>query len=185
MMPGEYSDPDYTLGFRMKYLVVSAVVSAISLPLVIYLGDQFAAVHGPDSSGQIYLGLNYAGLLSSLGFVFSFVTVFAIMALIAFIIIYFRTGQVRLYDDHVEWTKRGNTLNLQYEELTDAYFGYTATPSATPPPGGNQPTYSVQRIVSFYIGNKMFNFNTRRRPGLTSYLEERVPKKNIDVEDDQ
>ncbi len=189
-MSGESSDPAYILGFRAKYLIILVVLFAVSLILVIYVGELFVAVHGVNNSGTIYFGLNYAGFLSTLVIIFAFLAVIGAFGAIIAAIVMLSVGQLRLYDDRVVWKRRGNSRELEYSDMTDAYFGYDASLAYNPynsasgmSPTGNQ-SFDIRRVVSFYIDNKRFTFNTRRRPGLTKFLETRIPKQNIDVEDD-
>ncbi len=186
MISGEESDPKYVLGFRAKYLAIAAALFAVSLVLVYYLGNLFVSAHGVNDSGSIYLALNYAGMLSVLIIIFAFLTVAGGFGILVSAISMLSVGQLRLYDDRVEWKRRGNTRELQYSDLSDAYFGYDVMPTGySASPAGAGGLVAARRIVSFYIGNRRFTFNTRRRPELTSFLESKIPKKNVDVDDDQ
>lgn len=169
------NDPAFNLGPKTYRLAAFAVISAVSLFTLIYLGDLNVA-HKP---GLINEFLNYVA------FACAFITVIFGFSVIVGAIVKLLRGNLLLFDDHVTWAKTGNRTNLGYEELEDAYIGEIATQATYSQI--NAPTYNFRRIVSFYIGNKRYNFRDRTGQDgttLSAFLEKRIPKKNIDVDDD-
>lgn len=191
MLYGSSDDgsPAFAMGITVGKIVVVLAWFILSLVGVWYAGNFFVAYHGIDTSGTIYLAPNIAGLYSVLSLVLSFSTVFAGLGIIVAAISVMRTGRVELFDDHVIWKIRGKTQRKEYSDLKDAYFGYqvTSSTSSFAMAYSNNPSnqqFSYSRVVSFYIDNTKFTFSTKKRPGLTKFLETRIPKSNIDVEDD-
>lgn len=180
------SEPAYILGFRFKYLLRSVIWFALSLTGAYFAGNEFVALHGVNNSGAIYFGLNLAGIVSIIIIILSFSTVIGGMGVIVGVGRFLSTGQIRLFDDHAVWKRRGQSRRLDYSEFTDAYFGYQAVPlNSQPSLYYHNQNYVRRRLISFYIGNKRFSFTSRGKRDLDSFLESRILKKNIDVEDDE
>lgn len=190
MLDGESGKevPLYSLGPKIRSLVIAILWFAASLFGAYFVGKLFVAVHGVNNSGNIYIAFNYAGLLSVLGLVLSFSAVIATFSGLVIGLFVLRTGRLDLHEDYAIWKRRGKSEKVDYSEFTDAYFGYQAIPVhmlPSPGYGSENELYRKTRIVSFYIGKKLFNFVPRRKPGLTKFLESKIPKANIDVDDDK
>lgn len=172
MMTGD--QPVFTLGIKFSRIVIFSVIAAISISLLIYLGD-LGVVHKP---GIIYQILSY------LAFACAFIFVFSFLGVIVGLLARLRVGYFLLFDDHLELDKKRTKQRINYEELKDAYFGDISTRTYNT---AGAPTYNFSRVASFYIGEKRYTFRERTASDgtkLSTFLEARIPKKNIDVEDD-
>ncbi len=178
--------PVFRLGIKSGTLLLLTAISLSSLLLTIYLGDEFYKLHGPVNSsnyttGGIYVAMNLAGLISVLSLLLSFVFVITSFLLIIAIILYLRTGMILLYDDHVEWHRKGSVTVLDYSDLKDVYIGYGIVNVS-----GNaymRKQFYPYRRLSFYIDNRRFEFKTNRYKGIEVFLRAKIPRKNIDVDD--
>ncbi len=104
--------------------------------------------------------------------------------MIAVLIAWFVSGQPILFDSYATWKKARSARRVDYSEFTDAFFGLDARATyASNSPYGTNYAYSYVPVASFYIGKRKFNFSTKRKPGLIKFLEERIPKGNVDVDE--
>lgn len=183
----EIGSPNYIVGFTVRKFV----------GFVIFFGACLAAFYtispmvslNPGNTNQYFPSIQFS--FQGLFFIFESTAligafVCAILSIVTGIATFTR-GNFAFFDDHVIWTRGRSVTRLNYSELEDAYFGYigSQTSAASSPygagPSGNRYYYS--RVVSFYVGKKRFTFGVRKQPGLTQFLEERIPRENIDVDD--
>ena len=188
-------EPQYTLGFRVRgvaKVVAWFCISLVSFVLLLKLIAIYPEPHIHQSSTNlffnqgIYFTPDIAGLVAALFLIADFSMIFSILALILAGIGYIRIGQLDLYQDYAVLRKLKNKTEVPYDKFEDVYLGYMAAPSGPQSISGMYSPNSVpafRQIASFYIGKKKFTFSINRKPGLAKFLEEKIPKKNFDVDD--
>lgn len=177
--------PTYVLGVRLKRIFVVVAWFALSLISILIIPKPTQGnTTSPLTGLPFNLTFNMQGLLNILSLALAFSTVFSAFAILAFFASWSMTGQLRLFDSHAIWKKMRSEREVDYSEFTDAFFGVDARSTyASGSPYGPINNYSYTTVASFYIGRKRFNFSTRKMPGLIKFLEARIPKKNVDVDE--
>ncbi len=171
-------EPVFVMGFRVARAVRFPVILIISWAVLFLAGNETAAV-GAGIQLEVWKAIGLAA---------SFSVVLTGLGCILMIVMYLRVGTLYFFESHVTWKVRRDARELGYSDLTDAYFGEYATPSGTilgVPGGPPKQMVNVRNVVSFYIGDRKFLFrNARGAHGeyLLSFLRERIPKENIDVD---
>ncbi len=189
------SGPAYVLGFRIKSLIrVLAwfIISFASFIILLKLITIYPEPHVHQSATNLYFGggfnftLNIAGLVSLLFLVADFSLVFSTLFAILTGLMFLKVGQLDLYEDYAIWRKGRGRTQVSYDQFEDVYLGYSSSNAGPPSPGGYYGLSSApvfREIASFYIGERKFVFSINRKPGVAKFLEQKVPKKNIDVDD--
>lgn len=183
----DMENPAYVLGFKIRSLLKVSIVFTVSFAAFLVLVRLAREYTSNGQSNLLFtVAPGIAGVVQILFLLDTFVMLFTGLAALLSMLLYFRVGNMLFYDDHVLWKRPRKSRTLNYDELTDAYFGYVSMHSASNYSVG-RPSYNFSRQISFYIDNRRFAFtiSMNKHAGIDEYLESRIPKKNIDVEDDE
>ncbi|MDS0256866.1 hypothetical protein ApAK_04125 [Thermoplasmatales archaeon AK] len=185
-------EPKFVIGFRLRSFLRIIVWFTISLALFIFflwLLPKFPAIRSGESTSQrfftggIYFAPDLAGLVSVLFLVVDFSTLISCFALLFWVIGWLMRGELRLFEDRIEWKKKGRVTTLAYDQLQDVYLGHIAMPSTVFSPTGayQQRQVRLRKAFSFYIDKRKFFFIIDKYPGIFDFLEAKIPKANFDV----
>ena len=189
------SGPAYVLGFRIKgllkvlaWFIISLVAFIILLKLIAIYPEPH--VHQSATNNFFDSGFNFtlniAGLVSALFLVADFSLVFSTLFVLLTGLVFLSIGHLDLYEDYAIWRRERSQTQVSYDQFEDVYLGYVSSTTGPPSPSGyygpnNTPVF--REIASFYIGKRKFVFNINKKPAIAKFLEQKIPKKNIDVDD--
>lgn len=188
------SEPEFILGFRktrftkvMIWFVVSLVAFIVALKLIAIYPEPH--IHQSITQNYFTAGFyftpNMAGVASVVFLMADVSLVISGLVCLVVAFVFFRVGQLDLYEDYAVLKKLGKSTQVTYDQLENLYLGYTsmATSASTPGMYGPYNPSVFMEIASFYIGNRRFTFNINKQPGVAKFLESKVPKANIVVDD--
>jgi hypothetical protein len=189
-----YGDtPRFVLGFRVRNfarVLTWFILSLVAFIIMVKLTAIYPEPHVQQSvtqnyfTGGFYFTPNIAGVVLALFLVADISLVISAMLFIVVSILFFRVGQLDLYDDYAIWKKIRTKRQITYDQMEDVYLGYFAASSASPTGmyGLNNPPMFME-TASFYIGKRKFSFNINKQPEVAKFIEQKVPKANIDVDE--